>query len=92
MGDLNLLAYVKSTKISRSRLLPYWQWGKIRRALIILLDIHIKRYLELMPPALVNSESLMGWGQLPEFSNESFKCANDDCMAFTNRQSSTNWF
>jgi seryl-tRNA synthetase len=35
-------------------------------------------YLELMPPALVNSESLTGSGQLPKFSNESFKCSNDD--------------
>jgi seryl-tRNA synthetase len=31
-----------------------------------------------MPPALVNSESLEGSGQLPKFSNESFKCSNDD--------------
>ena len=31
-----------------------------------------------MPPALVNSESLTGSGQLPKFSNESFKCSNDD--------------
>ena len=31
-----------------------------------------------MPPALVNSESLQGSGQLPKFSNESFKCINDD--------------
>ena len=31
-----------------------------------------------MPPALVNSESLKGSGQLPKFSNESFKRSNDD--------------
>jgi len=31
-----------------------------------------------MPPALVNSESLTGSGQLPKFSNERFKCSNDD--------------
>ena len=31
-----------------------------------------------MPPALVNSESLTGSGQLPKFSNESFKRSNDD--------------
>jgi len=44
-----------------------------------MLDMHTKNgYLELMPPALVNSESLKGSGQLPKFSNESFKCSNDD--------------
>jgi len=41
--------------------------------------MHTKNgYMELMPPALVNSESLTGSGQLPKFSNESFKCSNDD--------------
>ena len=44
-----------------------------------MLDIHHKNgYQELMPPALVNSESLRGSGQLPKFSNESFKCDEDD--------------
>ena len=44
-----------------------------------MLDVHTKNgYLELIPPALVNSESLKGSGQLPKFSNESFKCSNDD--------------
>ena len=44
-----------------------------------MLDTHTKNgYLELMPPALVNSESLKGSGQLPKFSNESVKCSNDD--------------
>jgi len=41
-----------------------------------MLDMHTSNgYLELMPPALVNSESLQGSGQLPKFSNESFKCS-----------------
>ena len=53
---------------------------RLERALInFMLDMHTKNgYLELMPPALVNSESLKGSGQLPKFSNESFKCSNDD--------------
>ncbi len=52
----------------------------MERALVnFMLDVHSNNgYLELMPPALVNSESLQGSGQLPKFSNESFKCANDD--------------
>ena len=44
-----------------------------------MLDTHLKKgYLELMPPALVNSESLQGSGQLPKFAEESFNCSNDD--------------
>ena len=79
--DLNIFDSLKSTKISRSRFITLTGNGaRLERALInFMLDIHSKNgYLELMPPALVNSESLQGSGQLPKFSNESFKCANDD--------------
>jgi len=79
--SLNLYDTVKSTKISKSRFITLIGKGaKLERALInFMLDIHINNgYLELMPPALVNSESLTGSGQLPKFSTESFKCSNDD--------------
>ena len=77
--SLNLFDSVKSTKISKSRFITLVGNGaRLERALInFMLDTHIKNgYLELMPPALVNSESLTGSGQLPKFSNESFKCSN----------------
>jgi seryl-tRNA synthetase len=79
--NLNLFDSTKSTKISKSRFITLIGNGaKLERALInFMLDIHTRNgYLELMPPALVNSESLQGSGQLPKFSNESFKCSNDD--------------
>ena len=79
--SLNLFDSVKSTKISKSRFITLIGNGaRLERALInFMLDIHTSNgYLELMPPALVNSESLTGSGQLPKFSNESFKCSNDD--------------
>ena len=79
--SLNLFDSIKSTKISKSRFITLIGNGaRLERALInFMLDIHTKNgYLELMPPALVNSESLKGSGQLPKFSNESFRCANDD--------------
>ena len=79
--SLNLFDSTKSTKISKSRFITLIGNGaRLERALInFMLDIHTKNgYLELMPPALVNSESLKGSGQLPKFSNESFRCANDD--------------
>ena len=79
--NLNLFDSIKSTKISKSRFITLTGNGaRLERALInFMLDIHSKNgYLELMPPALVNSDSLQGSGQLPKFSNESFKCSNDD--------------
>ena len=79
--SLNLFETTKTTKISKSRFITLIGNGaRLERALInFMLDTHTKNgYLELMPPALVNSESLQGSGQLPKFSNESFKCSNDD--------------
>ena len=79
--SLNIFDSVKSTKISKSRFITLIGNGaRLERALInFMLDMHTKNgYLELIPPALVNSESLLGSGQLPKFSNESFKCSNDD--------------
>jgi len=79
--NLNLFDSIKTTKISKSRFITLIGNGaRLERALInFMLDMHSSNgYLELMPPALVNSESLTGSGQLPKFSNESFKCANDD--------------
>ncbi|KGF91939.1 MULTISPECIES: serine--tRNA ligase [Prochlorococcus] len=79
--SLNIFESVKSTKISKSRFITLIGNGaRLERALInFMIDMHTKNgYLELMPPALVNSESLKGSGQLPKFSNESFKCSNDD--------------
>ena len=79
--NLNLFDSSKTTKVSKSRFITLKGNGaKLERALInFMLDIHTKNgYLELMPPALVNSESLQGSGQLPKFAEESFKCSNDD--------------
>ena len=79
--DLNLFDFKRSSKVSKSRFITLVGNGaKLERALInFMLDAHVtKGYLELIPPALVNSNSLQGSGQLPKFSNESFKCSDDD--------------
>ena len=79
--ELNLFDTKRTSTISKSRFITLIGNGaRLERALInFMLDNHHKNgYLELMPPALVNSESLRGSGQLPKFSNESFKCAEDD--------------
>ena len=79
--NLNLFDSIKTTKISKSRFITLIGNGaKLERALInFMLDTHSENgYLELMPPSLINSESLQGSGQLPKFANESFNCSNDD--------------
>ncbi len=79
--NLNLFDSKRSSKISKSRFITLIGDGaRLERALInFMLDTHFKKgYLELIPPALVNSDSLQGSGQLPKFSNESFKCSDDD--------------
>ena len=79
--NLNLFDTKRTSRISKSRFITLLGNGaRLERALInFMLDTHQKNgYLELMPPALVNSESLRGSGQLPKFSNESFKCHEDD--------------
>ena len=79
--ELNLFDTKRTSRISKSRFITLIGNGaRLERALInFMLDSHYKNgYLELMPPALVNSESLRGSGQLPKFYNESFKCDEDD--------------
>ena len=79
--ELNLFENKRTSKISKSRFITLIGNGaRLERALInFMLDSHYKNgYLELMPPALINTESLRGSGQLPKFSNESFKCDEDD--------------
>ena len=69
--NLNLFDSIKSTKIAKSRFITLTGSGaRLERALVnFMLDVHSNNgYLELMPPALVNSESLRGSGQLPKLS------------------------
>ena len=78
---LKLFDTKRTSRISKSRFITLIGNGaRLERSLInFMLDSHHKNgYLELMPPALVNSESLRGSGQLPKFSSESFKCDEDD--------------
>tara|TARA_Y100001970_G_C14257267_1_gene876445 strand:+ start:8871 stop:10154 length:1284 start_codon:yes stop_codon:yes gene_type:complete len=78
---LNLFESAKSTKIAKSRFVTLTgQGAKLERSLInFMLDTHSQNgYLEMLPPALVNSQSLFSSGQLPKFANESFQCSGDD--------------
>ena len=78
---LGLFESERSVRIAQSRFITLLGLGaRLERALIqFMLDLHIGRgYVEALPPALVNTASLTGSGQLPKFAEESFRCADDD--------------
>jgi len=78
---LGILEFNRAVKVAQSRFVNLIGMGAaLERALIsFMLDQQIAAgYLEVMPPVLINSESLTGTGQLPKFAEESFQCSNDD--------------
>ena len=57
------------------------QGAKLQRALIqYMLDLHCTRhgYTEIMPPFVVNTDSMTGTGQLPKFAEDLYHCQIDD--------------
>lgn len=79
--NLGILNFERSAKIAQSRFVTLVGAGAaLERALIqFMLDQQVEAgYTEVLPPVLVNSESLTATGQLPKFAEESFKCDQDD--------------
>lgn len=78
---LGIINFERAVKVAQSRFVTLMGAGAaLERALIqFMLDRQIAAgYVEVIPPFLVNSESLTATGQLPKFAEESFKCAADD--------------
>ncbi len=78
---LGILDVARAVKVAQSRFVNLVGMGAaLERALIsFMLDRQTKAgYLEVMPPILINSQSLTGTGQLPKFAEESFQCQGDD--------------
>ena len=75
--QLGILDLERATKLSGARFAVYWDLGaKLERALAnFMLDLHTREhgYSEVLPPYLVNSESMYGTGQLPKFAADSFR-------------------
>jgi seryl-tRNA synthetase len=80
--ELGILDLERAAKISGARFALYWGLGaKLERALAnFMLDVHTREhgYTEVLPPFLVNSESLFGTGQLPKFKEDLFQCEGRD--------------
>ena len=76
-----ILNFERSTRIAQSRFVTLMGAGAaLERALIsFMIDRHTQNgYTEVLPPFLINTESLTASGQLPKFAEESFKCDRDD--------------
>ncbi len=75
--QLGILDFERAGKITGSRFTVYLGAGaRLERALInFMLDIHTRErgYLEVLPPFIVNAESLTGTGNLPKFAADLFK-------------------
>ncbi len=79
---LKILDFERGAKISGSGFPVYVGKGAaLERALInFMLNYHIENhgYTEIMPPFLVNRESMKGTGQLPKMAEDMYTCEKDD--------------
>ncbi len=80
--ELGILDLERAVKLTGARFAVYWDLGaKLERALAnFMLDLHTREhgYTEVLPPYLVNSESMYGTGQLPKFADDLFRVPHGD--------------
>lgn len=79
--NLGILDFERAGKVTGSRFVFYKGLGaRLERALYnFMLDIHTQKngYTEVIPPYIVNQESMFGTGQYPKFKEDTFEL-NDD--------------
>ncbi|MFC5529781.1 serine--tRNA ligase [Cohnella yongneupensis] len=81
-NDLGILDFEAAAKVTGSRFVFYKGLGaRLERALInFMMDLHADKhgYEEVLPPYIVNRDSLVGTGQLPKFEEDLFKLAGTE--------------
>ena len=74
---LGVLDLERAVKLSGARFAVYWALGaRLERAIAnFMLDLHTREhgYTEVLPPYMVNSESMYSTGQLPKFAQDLFR-------------------
>ena len=79
---LGILDLERAAKITGARFAVYWDLGaRLERALMnFMLDLHTREhgYTEVLPPFMVNADSLYGTGNLPKFEADLFKVPHGD--------------
>ncbi len=80
--QLGVLDLERAAKLSGARFAVYWDLGaRMERALAnFMLDLHTHEhgYTEVLPPYMVNSDSMYGTGQLPKFAADLFRVPHGD--------------
>ncbi|MEI6209309.1 MAG: serine--tRNA ligase [Desulfuromonadales bacterium] len=80
--ELGILDFERGAKITGARFTLYCGAGaRLERALInFMLDLHTDThgYREVLPPFMVNRESMTGTGQLPKFEEDLFKLVDPE--------------
>ncbi|WP_372516726.1 serine--tRNA ligase [Paenibacillus silviterrae] len=80
--QLNILDFEAAAKVTGSRFVFYKGLGaRLERALMnFMMDLHADQhgYEEMLPPYIVNRDSLTGTGQLPKFEEDVFKLTDTD--------------
>ena len=80
--DLQIVDFERAAKVTGSRFVFYRGLGaRLERALMsFMMDLHSEEhgYEEMLPPVIVNRDSLTGTGQLPKFEEDVFKLADTD--------------
>jgi len=75
--ELGVLDLERAAKITGARFAVYWDLGaRLERSLMnFMLDLHTGEhgYTEVLPPFMVNADSMYGTGQLPKFEADLFK-------------------
>ena len=83
---LDILDFDRAAKISGARFVVYKGLGaRLERSLIsFMMDLHASRgYKEIMPPYMINAQSMYGTGQFPKFKEDAF-AVNDDRGLYLN--------
>jgi seryl-tRNA synthetase len=79
--SLGILDQERATKVTGSRFAFLTGTGaRLERALVsFMLDLHTREhgYREVLPPFIVNADSLFGTGQLPKFEDDLFKLRDE---------------
>ena len=79
--NLDILDFERASKISGSRFTVYKGLGaRLERALInFMSDLHAieHKYTEILPPYIVNRDSMIATGQFPKFEDDAFKVLDE---------------
>ncbi len=78
--QLGIIEFERATKITGTRFsILYGAGAKLSRALMnFMLDVHERQgYTEVLPPFIVNADSMRGTGQLPKFAEDLFRLQHE---------------